>query len=178
MSIYGRRPVDPRRQEARRPDTGRVVAPMEEWLVLLKDRLPASITWEQYEANRARLQANRARAETLGVAREGPALLTRLVVCARCQRRMAVSYTGETGHYSYACARMRIDYGADLCQHLAGASLDAFVSQHVLAALEPAALELSLAAATHVEQERTELDRLWQQKVERATYEAERAARQ
>jgi hypothetical protein len=48
----------------------------------------------------------------------------------------------------------------------------------VLAALEPAALELSLTATERLEQERAELDRLWQQRRERATYEVERAARQ
>jgi len=48
----------------------------------------------------------------------------------------------------------------------------------VLAALEPAALELSLTATERLEQERAELDRLWQQRRERAAYEVERAARQ
>src|SRR4029077_15685567 len=40
------------------------------------------------------------------------------------------------------------------------------------------ALELSLAAADDVEQERARLHRNWQQQVERARYEAERARRQ
>lgn len=44
--------------------------------------------------------------------------------------------------------------------------------------MEPAALELSLAATERVKQERAELDRLWQQRRERAAYEVERAARQ
>jgi hypothetical protein len=56
--------------------------------------------------------------------------------------------------------------------------VDRFVSRYVLAALAPAALELSLEAATRVEQDRAELDRLWQQRRERAAYEADRAARQ
>ncbi len=56
--------------------------------------------------------------------------------------------------------------------------LDTLVSQQVLAALEPAALELSLTATERLEQERAELDRLWQQRRERAAYEVERAARQ
>jgi DNA invertase Pin-like site-specific DNA recombinase len=176
--VYGRRPVDPRRQRAGRPDTGRTVAAAAEWLVLLKDRVPAYLTWDEYTANVARLQANRARADALGVARDGPALLTRLAVCARCGRRMAVDYAGDGRHYAYACARMRIDYGLARCQHVAGPVLDAFVSRHLLAALEPAALDLSLAAATHLEQERADLDRLWRQRVERAAYEAERAGRQ
>jgi len=48
----------------------------------------------------------------------------------------------------------------------------------VLVALEPAALELSLTATERLEQERAELDRLWQQRRERAAYDVERAARQ
>jgi DNA invertase Pin-like site-specific DNA recombinase len=176
--VYGRRAIDPRRQRAGHPDTGRVVTAPDAWQVLLKDRLPAYISWDQYEANVARLQANRARADTLGVVREGPALLTRLAVCGRCGCRMAVTYKGDEQHHAYACARRRIEYGEELCQHVAGANLDAFVSRQVLTALEPAALELSLEASTHLEQERADLERLWQQKVERATYEADRAARQ
>ncbi len=70
------------------------------------------------------------------------------------------------------------DSGEPKCQHLAGPCLDTFVSQQVLAALEPAALELSLTATERVEQERAELDRIWQQRRERAAYEVERAARQ
>ena len=52
------------------------------------------------------------------------------------------------------------------------------MAAQVLAVLEPAALELSLAAADDIEQERARLHRNWQQQVERAHYEAERAQRQ
>jgi hypothetical protein len=48
----------------------------------------------------------------------------------------------------------------------------------VLLALQPAALELALEATTRLEHEREALDRLWQQRCERAAYDAERAARQ
>src|SRR5207249_2518262 len=65
-----------------------------------------------------------------------------------------------------------------LCQGLAGSVLDDLVAAQVLAALEPAALELSVVAADDIEQERARLHRNWQQQVERARYEAERARRQ
>jgi hypothetical protein len=42
------------------------------------------------------------------------------------------------------------------------------VSAQVLLALEPAALEVSLAAAQHPERERADLERIWQQRLERA----------
>lgn len=80
--------------------------------------------------------------------------------------------------FTYDCVARRNCYGEALCQQIAGPCLDAFVTQHVLSALEPAALELSLAAAEQVEQERATLTQLWEQRRERATYETERAARQ
>lgn len=91
---------------------------------------------------------------------------------------MNVHYDGGGPLHTYECVERYNHYGEPRCQHLAGPCLDTFVGQQVLAALEPAALELSLTATEQVEQERAELDRLWQQRRERATYEAERAARQ
>ncbi len=151
---------------------------MDEWLVLLPNHCPAYISPEQYERNQARLQANRARADAMGAARAGAALLAGLVVCARCGCRLTVHYDGDGHLHTYECVERWTHYGEPRCQHLAGPCLDAFVGQQVLAALEPAALELSLTATERVEQERAELDRLWQQRRERAAYEVERAARQ
>ncbi len=177
--VYGRRQDDPRRKQPERPRSGRVVMTTNEWLVLLPNRCPAYISPEQYERNQARLQANRARADALGAVRTGSALLAGLVVCARCGCRLTVHYDdGGARLHTYECVERWTHYGELKCQHLAGPCLDTFVSQQVLVALEPAALELSLTATERVEQERAELDRLWQQRRERAAYEVERAARQ
>ncbi len=92
--------------------------------------------------------------------------------------RLNVHYESDGHLHTYECVERHTHYGEPRCQHLAGLCLDAFVSQQVLAALEPAALELSLTAIERVEQERTELDRLWLQRREQAAYEVERAARQ
>jgi DNA invertase Pin-like site-specific DNA recombinase len=177
--VYGLRQEDPRRKQAERPRTGRVVMNRDEWLVLLPDRCPDYISPEQYARNQARLEANQARADAMGAARTGSALLAGLVVCARCGCRLNVHYDdGGARLHTYECVERWTHYGEPRCQHLAGPCLDAFVSQQVLAALEPAALELSLSATQRLEQERAELDRLWQQRRERAAYEVERAARQ
>ena len=179
--VYGRRQMDRRRYQPEHPQSGRVVMSRSEWHALLPDRCPAYLSWEQYERNQARLAANRARASTLGAVRHGAALLAGLVVCARCGVRLGVHYQQSHGRpipFTYDCAHRRNHYGEALCQHVAGPRLDDFVTQHVLAALEPAALELSLAAAEQVEQERATLTQLWEQRRERAAYETERAARQ
>lgn len=175
---YGRRAVDPRRQIPGRPRTGRTVVAPEECQVFLKDRFPAYISWDQFEANRERLRANQARADEIGVTRNGPALLSGLLVCGKCDCRMAVQYHGGHKLHSYRCTRLLSDYGQDACQSIAGRGMDRYVTQQVLDALKPAALELSLQAAENLEREREELDYQWQKRLERAAYEADRAARQ
>jgi DNA invertase Pin-like site-specific DNA recombinase len=199
---YGRRQVD-RRRHALGPAEGataptvpvgrsrpsRATHPATTWHAFLPDRLPAYITWEQYEQHQAQLQANQARAAARGTVRRGPALLAGLLVCGRCGHRLLVRYSGGRRRMTqgqdaprirgtYVCARLRSDYGGPACQQIAGPVLDHFVSEQALAALAPAALELALAAAQTLERERADLLQLWQQRRERATYAAERAGRQ
>ena len=174
---YGRRQVDGRKKRPGRPSSGRVARAPHEYHVLLHKHVPAYITWEQYEQNLARLAANRAHADTLGAVRHGPALLAGIVVCGTCNHRLQVRYGGSRTLHSYVCGRSVIDYGGDYCQYVAGEPIDTFVTQWVLKALEPAALTLSLEATARLEHERQELTSLWQQRLERAAYESERAAR-
>ena len=70
------------------------------------------------------------------------------------------------------------NYGEPFCQSLTAAPLDALMTRLVLQALEPAALEASLALAADLEAERAALDVHWQQRLERARYDVERARRQ
>jgi DNA invertase Pin-like site-specific DNA recombinase len=174
---YGRRRVDPRKRKPGRRSTGRTSPSPGGWHVLLKDRRPAYISWETYEKNLGRLQDNRAVADAKGAPRDGDSLLQGLVVCGYCGARMTVNYHGSDKRYSYVCAHRNTVYGGGSCQCLSGAPLDEFAAEKVLQALEPAALELSLEAAKNIESERAELDGLWRKRLERATYEAERAGR-
>jgi len=175
---HGHRAVDPRRKVPGRPATGRTINKPEDCLVLLENRCPAYITPERFWANQKRLAANRARTEAAGAVRQGPSLLGGILRCGRCGQRMMVAYSGRASRLRYSCGRAMIEYAEPLCQGLAGGVLDDLVAARVLAALEPAALELSLAAADDLEQERARLHRNRRQQVERARYEAERARRQ
>jgi len=179
---YGRRQVEPRRKIPGRPDTGRVVKDSSEWLVLLPGRLPAYITPEEYEANVARMAANRQTAAAPGAPRDGAALLSGLLRCGLCGgHRMTVSYHDVSARsaYGYACAFYQVNYGTGgRCQHISGAALDDYVAGQVLDAVAPAALAVSMAAAAQAEDERAMLDKLWRQRLERARYAAGRARRQ
>ncbi len=96
--------------------------------------------------------------------------------CGRCGRRLMVAYTNAGTGLRYSCARGVVDYAEPVCQSLSGQCLDTFIRQQILAALQPAAVELHLAAAANVEQERQRLHQQRRQECERARYETERAA--
>jgi DNA invertase Pin-like site-specific DNA recombinase len=176
---YGHRPTDARRQRPGHPKSGRSSGlAAEDCQVFLKDRFPAYISWERFEANQLRLAANRSCHEAAGAVRDGAALLAGLVWCGRCGRRMYVRYGRRGQRPSYVCSTQRSDYGLPLCQSVAAASIEAWVAEQVLAALRPAALEASMTAAAEVEERRRQLSRHWEQRLERARFEADRAARQ
>src|SRR3954454_22769574 len=176
---YGFRPTDSRRQTPGHPRSGRGSGrAAEDCLVFLKDRFPAYITWARFESNQSRLAANRSRAESAGAVREGAALLAGVVWCGRCGKRMYVRY-GRTGRRaSYVCTTSRSDSGLRLCQSTPAAEVESWVAGQVLEALQPAVLDASLGAAAEVEERRRQVTRNWEQRIERARYEADRAARQ
>src|SRR5271165_6609749 len=173
---YGVRAVDKRRQRPGRPGTGRRSPRAEEAEVFLPDRLPGYISFERYERNQAQLKANKA--ADGGTARAGSALLSGVLICGRCGLRMLAQYNNNGHSARYVCSQMQSCYGEAFCQSLTAAPLDALVSGLVLKALEPAAIEASLALADNLEAERAALDRHWRQRLERAGYEVERARRQ
>jgi hypothetical protein len=82
------------------------------------------------------------------------------------------------GYPRYACIQQAACYAAPLCQSVAARAVDREVEALVLRALEPSALEVSLAVAADLERERAREEQLWQQRLERARYDVERARRQ
>jgi hypothetical protein len=58
---WGYRKIDPRKQQPGRPNTGKTVNAPESCEVFVKDRFPAYISWERFEAIQQRLANNRAR---------------------------------------------------------------------------------------------------------------------
>jgi DNA invertase Pin-like site-specific DNA recombinase len=173
--VYGRRPVDPKRKLSPAKDY-RPWVPMDQWKVLLKDRLPAYISWDQYLKNRARIKRNQNGSDSQGVARDGAALLPGVLVCGNCDRHMQPSYHSNS-IAQYACNRQYVEATEPRCYGLSAQVIDELVSQQVLRALEPAALELSLRAQADVERERQRLDKHWQQRLKRARYDVELAER-
>jgi len=162
--------------ESTRAVPARRRTPQEEWAVLIPDAFPAYLSWAEYLENQARLAANRSRfMPGPGAVRQGDALLTGLVVCARCGRHLATIYNTEPW---YTCSRAKRRYGEPQCQSCKAEPIDHAVTELFLQATQPAQVEAALQALDQLEQERQDLARLWQQRLERAHYDAEREERQ
>lgn len=174
--VYGRRPTDPKRKRPGRPSTGRLVAEPGQWQVLIKDHFPAYIDWPRFERNVEQLRLNSR--EAIGTPRQGPSLLTGLVICGRCGLRMNTHYSDNGHGLRYVCERAALDYGEPRCQSLAGTPLDNELGELVLSALEPAALEVSLRVAEEAQADRRQLHRHWDKRLERARIDVNRAFRQ
>lgn len=172
---YGRRAKGPKRSLAAHSNY-RPWVPMEKWQVLIKDRLPAYISWEQYLKNQERIAQNRNTDYTPGAPRKGIALLTGTLVCGNCGRYMRPSYHANNT-VQYSCPRHHLEATEPRCFGLAGREIDELVSQQLLLALQPAALELSLQTQTDIEKERQRLDKQWQLRLQRVQYDLSLAER-
>jgi DNA invertase Pin-like site-specific DNA recombinase len=179
--VYGRRLTD--RTGVRAADgrarSRRRTARREECLAWIEDALPAYISLAQHEANLVRLKANRAHGDVPGAVRFGPALLAGLLRCGRCGRRMTVGYHVDAGRprISYNCTGARSEWGGPHCQHLSGGCLDAYVAGQVLQVLSPAAVEVHIQAVQQALADRAAVEKVWQQRLERAQQQVDRARR-
>jgi len=172
---WGRRRIDPRRAVAGHRGTGRRVVSPEDCEVFLRDNHAAYIDWIRFQRNVQRFSLHRRHGPQPSAGREVVSLLTGRVFCGRCGRRMQTHYSPRL---RYECARRALDYGESACTSLSGEAIEHLAAEQILAALEPASLELSLAACERIEAERAEVDRHWQLRLERAGQDADRAFRQ
>jgi excisionase family DNA binding protein len=155
------------------------------WPVLIRDHHRAYIGFEQFLENQERMRNNTAMnnpepGESGGPAREGPALLQGLVMCAKCGRKMHLSYGGHRSQrvYQYRCSRARSQQGGTDCQLVGGKRIDQTVVAVFLEATQPCAQAAARQANEEARRQGEGLRRYWAHQIEKAQYEAQRAERQ
>ncbi len=154
---------------------GKRQRPMEEWPVLIQDAFPGYITWAQYLRNKKQLRQNGQNASwEPGAALSGVALLQGIALCGRCGRRLRTRYSN---YPAYLCEVANTQYGEPRCQTFTVSHVDEPVTQVFLEAVQPAHLEAALATLEQIEAQRQSLLSRWEQRLERARYEAELARR-
>ncbi len=179
--VYGRTTHDPARRKPGRRNSGLVHFPIDKWPIVIHNRYPSYVSWDEFLTNQAQLSTNQNRyqEDKHGVPRKGQALLQGIAVCGRCGARMRLRYSGPQGEFPvYECSYTQNEYGGSRCQEVRALGLDTEIERLVLAALAPDKIALALAALEQLEQEYESLRKQWQLRLERAQYEATRARRQ
>jgi len=148
---------------------------------LIKDFHERYISWEEYEENLKRLEANRQSGEGYNgsAAREGSALLQGLALCGICGKRMRVRYRacGGSLYPQYQCMGLDEAMAGPRCQDIPGQRIDQAVGGLLVETMNPMALEVALAVQQELQDRLEEADKLRYRQVERARQEAELAQR-
>jgi DNA invertase Pin-like site-specific DNA recombinase len=133
--VYGKTRRTAAPTTAGRPATVTIMArPPEEWVVV-RDHHEPHVTWEEFRAIQARIQANAT--QPTGVPREGAALLGGLLSCRHCGHAMVVGYGRRGGNVPrgfYGCL-LREPAGHWYCHHISATTLDSPVTRMVLQTL-------------------------------------------
>jgi hypothetical protein len=153
--------------------------PREDWLALRPGTHEGYVDWERSEAIRKMIADNTTGFEQTGAAKRGAALLTGLIRCRHCGRKMTVRYTGSAHDVlRYACNRGWLDSGEPRCIAFGGLRVDDAIEEAILRVLEPGAIEAAVEAERNEAQRRDEVLDALNRDLQAARYAADRAFRQ
>jgi DNA invertase Pin-like site-specific DNA recombinase len=150
----------------------------DDWEVLIHDAHAGYISWEEFERNQVTLKHNLAALSPAGrgaVPREGVALLQGRVLCGRCGARMRTRYQQFRDRLIpyYVCTEAAVRRAGKSCQSIRGRDVDEVISNVLLKAVAPAAIEVALSVQAEIAGRIEHADTLRHQQLERARYEAE-----
>ena len=156
-----------------------VARPMGEWSVLIQNHHEAYLSWDVYQRIQEVLRNNsyRYRTPRAGAIKRGPALLSGVLRCRRCGRKMRVAYSGRGDVPRYACDRAAQAEGEVACISFGGKEVDARVSEATLRVVEPGAIDAALVAADEVSSEHDGLISMLEIELKEARYVADCASK-
>jgi DNA invertase Pin-like site-specific DNA recombinase len=179
--VYGRTAAKTVIVDGRARQSHRQQQPVAQWRIVLLDNHAGYIGWEDFLHNQQLLAANRPRPQSGagGAAKGGPALLSGLLRCGRCGRKLYVAYSGTRGRVPrYICHGGRVERGSSSCLTVGGLRVDRAVETTVLDAIQPAGVTAAVEALERLHAEHDLTRQALTLAVEKARYEAQRAQRQ
>ncbi|WP_054007489.1 recombinase family protein [Cypionkella psychrotolerans] len=153
--------------------------PMGSWEVFIKDHHEGYISWDAYERNQKQLALNTyGRADGVKSGRGGRALLSGILTCGRCGRRLTVTYTGNPqSRPVYRCDKPNLMMGLPRCMTFGGPRVDAAVARELLGAVEPLAIEAAFEAERMHRERQDGQRQILDLELQQARYEASLAER-
>ena len=176
--VYGRRAVEKVLDDGKIRKRQQSIQSHDKAKVFIRDHHEGYITWQAYENNQKMIEHNgtnfQQNPETLA-AREGHGLLSGLLRCSRCGKKLHVRYWGKSGtHARYLCIG---DYNSagSYCIGFSGRGSDAAVSVEILNAISAEGINASLAAIDKCNTHNDDKQQALERQLEQLNYEAQRA---
>jgi excisionase family DNA binding protein len=180
--VFGRRTTRVAIKDGRRTVSRNFSRDPNDWSIVIKDHHDAYISWKQFEGNQ-RLIADNANGKSYmgrGSVRRGEALLSGLLRCRRCGRKLLVHYNGigEDATHGYYCRGEFTELARACCIAFGGIRIDRAVVAEVLKQVQPLGIEAAIGALALQDSEQSDQRRQLENALEAARYEASRARRQ
>ena len=153
----------------------------EDWEVLIEAHHEGYISWEEYQSIQTQLKENANIKGSLvrGSIRDGEALLSGLLRCGHCGRKLQVHYSGNNGRaVRYRCRNLWTSSGPVECISFGAYRVEEAVEQELLRVLTPLGLEAALGALENNRKESEEKLLQREMALQQARYEATLARRQ
>ncbi len=153
--------------------------PVGTWEVLIQGHHEGYIEWAEYERNQKQLALNNyGRAGGAKSGRGGTALLSGIMICGRCGRRLSVAYSGNPqSRPVYRCDKPNLMMGLPRCMTFGGPRVDAAVVGELMQAVEPMAIEAAFEAERMHRKQREDQQRILDLELQQARYDANIAER-
>jgi len=153
--------------------------PVGTWEVFIKDHHEGYISWDEYERNQQQLALNNyGRADGVKSGRGGRALLSGIMTCGRCGRRLSVTYTGNPrSRPVYRCDKPNLMMDLPRCMTFGGPRVDAAVARELLRAVEPLAIEAAFEAERMHRERQDDQRQIRDLELQQARYESNLAER-
>ena len=155
---------------------------METWKVFISDHHTGYISWEQFIRNQKQLgeNSNKIYPASKGAPKMGSSLLSGLINCGHCGRKLTVKYGGRNGKsVRYTCrGSVRTTGQTENCLTTNGRKLEAALVREVLNTVRPMAIHAAIEAERQLSTECSERQQHLELALEQARYEAERRQRQ
>ena len=151
----------------------------DEWLALKPGAHDGYVSWERFEAIRTMVAGNAPTGRHHGAPKHGEALLSGLIRCRRCGRKLTLRYTGaQHGIPRYSCSRAWMDHGGPSCIAFGGLRVDDAIEEALLGVVGPGAVAAAQEASSQAARQRDQVRDALGRDLEAARYAADRAFRQ
>lgn len=176
--VYGRRPVEVVVKDGQAVKQQRSARPAAEANVFIPAHHVGYIGWDQYQRHQDVMRSNGGnftQDDAALAVRSGQGLLSGLLRCARCGRKLHIRYWGKSGTAArYLCSGDFATGGA-YCLGFGGATVDKRLSELVVEIISPHGLQASITALARLHTDSSDRHGALERQLQQARYEAERA---